>query len=248
MRSVRIEWVGPFSIEEVLELGDKNKDYGLYQIYGHHIVYGPDSLLYIGETGQTFSQRFNNDHTVWLKEEEGVFIHVGRIVSEDYDDQVRKDAEALTIYWHSPAYNSSNIGTYNGQQLIVVNDGERGDLCEILSVVEDSSLVKVKYFLKVLEFDDDSDDVVQIVFSDDDHNSVVQSDVFEVTGKRHRILQNARNKALNNVRREDLRGLFEKQRWNNGPFSMNWREYYGETGYKAGLFIREAPEDEAITF
>ena len=128
MRSVRIEWEGPFSNEEVLRLGNSNKDYGLYQIYGHHIVYGANSLLYIGETGRTFSQRFNSNHIVWLKEEEGVFIHVGRIVSEYYDEQVRKDAEALTIYWHSPAYNSSNIETYNGQRLKVVNRGERGSL------------------------------------------------------------------------------------------------------------------------
>ena len=77
MRIVRIEWEGPFSIEEVLELDDRNKDYGLYQIYGHHIVYGKDSLLYIGQPGNTFSQRFN-EHLVWLEEEEGVFIYVGR--------------------------------------------------------------------------------------------------------------------------------------------------------------------------
>ena len=57
-------------------------------------------------------------------EEEGIFVHVGRIASEDYDEQARKDAEALTIYWHSPAYNSSNIETYNGQRLKVVNRGE----------------------------------------------------------------------------------------------------------------------------
>lgn len=48
------------------------------------------------------------------------------------DEQVRKDAKALTIKWHSPAYNSSNIKTYNGQQLKVVNLGERGDLCVAL--------------------------------------------------------------------------------------------------------------------
>ena len=65
---------------------------------------------------------------MWLKEEEGVFIHVGRIASEDYDEQARKDAEALTINWHSPAYNSSNIETYNGQRLKVVNRGEYRDL------------------------------------------------------------------------------------------------------------------------
>ena len=125
MCRVRIEWEGPFSIEKVLELDDSNKDYGLYQIYGHHIVYGQDSLLYIGQTGTTFSQRFKSEHLAWLAdEEEGIFVHVGRIASEDYDEQARKDAEALTIYWHSPAYNSSNIETYNGQRLKVVNRGE----------------------------------------------------------------------------------------------------------------------------
>ena len=237
MRSVSVEWEGPFSIEEVLELDNRNKDYGLYQIYGHHIVYGADSLLYIGETSQTFSQRFN-DHTGWLKEEEGVFIHVGRIASEDYNEQVRKDAEALTIYWHSPAYNSSNIEAYNGQSLIVVNSGERGDLCENLSVAEDSSWVKQKYFLKVC------------YGKGADSKHVVQSDVFEVTGRKDQILRKARNKALDNVRREDLRSLFEKQRWHGEPHHRfgTFREHQDEKGYLATLFVIEAPEDAEITF
>ncbi len=45
--SVRIEWKGSFSLAKVLGLDNENKDYGLYQIWGHHIVYGADSLLYI---------------------------------------------------------------------------------------------------------------------------------------------------------------------------------------------------------
>lgn len=36
LRSVRIEWEGPLSIEEILRLHDQNDDYGLYQIYGPH--------------------------------------------------------------------------------------------------------------------------------------------------------------------------------------------------------------------
>ena len=119
MRSVTIEWEGPFSIDEVLGLDNRGKDYGLYQIYG------PDSLLYIGETGKTFSQRFD-EHLAWLEEEEEE--GVGRIVGEWCDEQVRKDTEALTINWHSPAYNSSNIDTYNGQLLKVVSRGKRRDL------------------------------------------------------------------------------------------------------------------------
>lgn len=238
MRSVRVEWEGPFSIEKVLELDNRNKDYGLYQIYGHHIVYGADSLLYIGETGQTFSQRFN-DHAVWLEEEEGVFIRVGRIASEDYNEQVRKDAEALAIYWHSPAYNSLNIEDYNGQPLIVVNSGERGDLCEKLSVAEDSSWVKQKYFLKVC------------YGKGADSKHVVQSDVFEVIGKRQRIVQRARKKALNNVRREDLKRLFEEQHWQGstmGRWPGTFREHQDEKGDLATLLVMEAPEDAEITF
>ena len=85
MRSVRVEWEGPFSIEEVLELNHSEDDYGLYQIYGRHILFGADSLLYIGKAeGVTFKQRFNQHcfgkNEKWLLEEEGVSIHVGRIV------------------------------------------------------------------------------------------------------------------------------------------------------------------------
>ena len=141
MRSVRIEWEGPLSLDEVKELADGDEDCGLYQIYGRHIIFGDDSLLYIGMTTSTFRSRFfsgREPHIEWLVEEEGVSVYVGRIVEEDYKhdpphwsdwQNVLKDAEALTIYWHSPPYNSSNIETYNGQQLKVVNLGNPGDLC-----------------------------------------------------------------------------------------------------------------------
>jgi len=140
MRSVTIEWEGSFSLDYVIDkLNDGENDYGLYQIYGTHIVYGANSLLYIGKAeGLTFSQRFSQHRSGWLSEEEGVSIRIGRIASEDYVydppdrsewAEVLRDAEALTIYWHSPAYNSSNIETYNGQRLKVVNRGDRGALC-----------------------------------------------------------------------------------------------------------------------
>jgi hypothetical protein len=137
MRSVRVEWEGLFSIDKVLELNDKNKDFGIYQIYGTHIIFGKKALLYIGqtykgETDRTFSQRFHEEHTVWLKEEEDVSIHVGRIKDCGIDKsnlrQVIKNTEALTIKWHPPPYNSKNIETYNGERLEVVNRGIRGSL------------------------------------------------------------------------------------------------------------------------
>ena len=138
MRCVRIKWQGPFSIEDVLMLNDENDDYGLYQIYGRHIIFGADSLLYIGMArDQTFGQRLSQHNTEWLWEEEGLSIRLGRIHIEDYASdppdwsdwrQVLGDVEALEIYWHSPPYNSANISEYNGQRLQVVNKGERGSL------------------------------------------------------------------------------------------------------------------------
>ena len=234
MRTVRVEWEGPLTIDAVLELGDRNRDFGLYQIYGRHIIFGLNSLLYVGKTTETFSQRFRSGHVAWLKDEESVFIHVGRINKEDYDgadrQQVIKDTEALTIYWHSPPYNSSNIDTYNGQALRVINDGERGDLCERLS--DDRSPIQMKFLLQVFEMDLDP-------------NSVVQSDVFEVTGKtKDIILQKARKKALNNVLREDLRDLFEKQRWQTGEISGSFYAFrrYEKGKYRAYLFITDPSE------
>ena len=136
--SVTVEWEGCLCLEEVLKLDDMDKDLGVYQIYGTHIIFGKKALLYIGKTDQTFSQRFRYEHVGWLKEEEDVSIHVGRIVKVDQTlkrdispcdlRKIIKDTEALTIKRHSPPYNSDNIGTYNGQRLEVVNQGEYGSL------------------------------------------------------------------------------------------------------------------------
>ena len=85
----------------------------------------------------TFSQRFRRHCIEWLLEEQDISIRVGRIASEDYAydppnwsdwKKVLRDAEALTIYWHSPPYNSMNINSYKGQLLKVVNKKESGDL------------------------------------------------------------------------------------------------------------------------
>jgi hypothetical protein len=51
---VHIEWDGPFSIDEAKEKNGKD-DYGVYQIYGNHPVYGYGASLYIGKAAdQTF--------------------------------------------------------------------------------------------------------------------------------------------------------------------------------------------------
>ena len=149
-------------------------------------------------------------------------------------ENVLKDAEALTIYRHSPPYNSSNIGTYKGQTLRVVNNGERGDLCKSLSA-EKPSLIKMKYFLQLIELDPTS------------FSYPIQSDVFEVTSKTKRlILRKARKNALNNVLREDMRDCFEKGRW-EGDNRFSFRGH-DEGKYQVCLILTEAPEDAQITY
>ncbi len=138
MRRARIRWEGPVSIEDVLSLTDDEHDYGLYQVYGYHVVFGPGALLYIGMArDQTFAARVRQHHVEWLREENDVRMRIGRISPEDYEhdpqgwkdwEKLVTDTEALLIYWHSPPYNSRNISEYRGQALHVQNWGDRGSL------------------------------------------------------------------------------------------------------------------------
>ena len=43
-RLIRIKWDGPYDLEQAKCLSGK-EDYGMYQIYGRHVIFGKDSLL-----------------------------------------------------------------------------------------------------------------------------------------------------------------------------------------------------------
>jgi hypothetical protein len=123
-----IEWAGPFDYQEVIDKmkdGGKNpeydgNDYGLYQIYGKHILCGSDTLLYIGKaTQETFSIRFRDHRKWWLADEEEIQVYLGRV----YDPQKHSKsdkwkswehdidlAERILIYKYSPNYNNTGIG------------------------------------------------------------------------------------------------------------------------------------------
>ena len=151
MRQITIEWEGPFTIEHVLKLKDRQKDYGLYQIYGPHPVYGPDSLLYIGMTKTSFGDRILGDlaypNGILCEDEpENLKVRIGRIVNIDGSDapsdrkkkQVIHDAEKLQIYRHTPAYNSHHIGgdwpiPHDRQVLSVENTECHGKLVKTLT-------------------------------------------------------------------------------------------------------------------
>lgn len=126
--TLAVEWSGPFTLETVLsEFTDGGKppeyngrDYGLYQIYGKHILNGSDTLLYVGKAiQQTFSSRFYG-HREWLLREEQISIYLGRIYdtarhtpgpSNDWSIWARdvSMAECILIYKYSPNYNSVSI-------------------------------------------------------------------------------------------------------------------------------------------
>ena len=155
MRHVRVEWDGPFTVEQVFEMRGPNDGAGLYQIYGRHMIFGPDCLLYIGRTETTIGERLKTDCDEWLlrkgtpwhQEWKAVSIRIGRLFfTRDASFWNRKsdvsfleilaDVEAFEIFCHSPPYNGSNIGAYNGQPLTVINLAERGDLLPRISTRE----------------------------------------------------------------------------------------------------------------
>jgi hypothetical protein len=142
-------WSGPFTIDEVVTAFDDEgspplydgEDYGLYQIYGTHILAGPDTLLYVGQaTNQTFARRFRQ-HREWLIHEEGTSIHLGRVYNPSRHMAVDgwrtwlvdvRLAECILIYKYSPNYNSVSIsdapmlGSWSAVEL--TNKGQRRKL------------------------------------------------------------------------------------------------------------------------
>lgn len=126
--TLTIEWSGPHTLEEVMQEFKRGgaapeyngPDYGLYQIYGTHILAGAGTLLYIGKAiQQTFSARFYA-HRSWLTHEQGISIYLGRAYDRErhlpgpmneWSVWVRdlEIAECVMIYKYSPNYNSVSI-------------------------------------------------------------------------------------------------------------------------------------------
>jgi hypothetical protein len=112
---IQVDWDGPYPIEEVDGLNDGKKDYGVYQVYGTHPVYGVNVLLYIGKSDQqAFGVRFKEEG--WADpyrtcDYRRIEIYVGRFAGEirpsgeQWSRQIDL-AERLLILAHSPSFNS----------------------------------------------------------------------------------------------------------------------------------------------
>ena len=56
---IEIGWSGPYDLAQISKL-NTNSDYGLYQIYGTHNIFGANTLLYIGKA--SIAARTANRH------------------------------------------------------------------------------------------------------------------------------------------------------------------------------------------
>jgi len=135
-RIIHIEWEGPYTLNSISTLTDA-KDFGVYQIYGSHAVYGSQVLLYIGKADrQTFGVRIKQELWQLNKDARAVQVYIGRLAGEttpstEQWSQDIADAEKLLIYAHAPASNSQYINQIPEQTLRdihVLNWGMHRDL------------------------------------------------------------------------------------------------------------------------
>jgi hypothetical protein len=136
---IQIDWDGSYPIDEIDKLNDGKRDYGVYQVYGTHPVYGSNVLLYIGKTDQqTFGVRIKEerwDDPYYTCDYRRIEIYVGRFAGESppSDDQWSRQidlAGRLLIVAHSPSYNlqgsnstSSSVDDSDLENIHVLNWG-----------------------------------------------------------------------------------------------------------------------------
>jgi hypothetical protein len=124
---------------------NSKKDYGIYQVYGDHPVYGRDTLLYIGQAkGQTYSQRMKG-HTDFDSSQASKFTRfslsyfckVDDLCEENWGDAIDIVEQAL-IKSHFPALNARDVkGFFDAAvpNILIYNWGERGSLLPEVSTL-----------------------------------------------------------------------------------------------------------------
>jgi len=158
---IEIEWTGAFSIEEISSLTNPVKDFGIYCIYGNHVVTGPETLLYIGKAcDQTFATRFFQ-HASWLTVENyELKIFIGRLgnSSQSYTNEEWTNkivyAENLLIHYLSPPYNTTCIYKHPPTpDILILNLGKRYRLpyC-IVSTYYNNAFYKKRELWRPFEF------------------------------------------------------------------------------------------------
>jgi hypothetical protein len=134
---IQIQWEGPTKLTNLPALIDEETDYGIYQIYGKHPVYGSDVLLYIGKADyQTLGKRISQENWLDTNDSNNTKIYVGRLhgshtPSHEIWSKEIDLAERLLIYVHKPAYNSRSVSSLPDSELKnihILNWGHHRDL------------------------------------------------------------------------------------------------------------------------
>ena len=147
MLAIDIEWEGPFEVPYHRDIDayrtprlpdDLESEAQVYAVYGRHPVYGPRSLLYVGQTqasnaGRSVGQRLREhlDDRFWYQTE--LFIHAGIISEADVtvnDPDVIRGVESLLIAIHQPALNTEYLKGPSklARNLHIVNWGVPGSI------------------------------------------------------------------------------------------------------------------------
>ncbi|MEZ9321656.1 hypothetical protein AB4161_15035 [Vibrio sp. 10N.286.51.E5] len=124
---IDVHWKGPISPDELKNL-EQPESQVLYQIYGHHPVYGSDSLLYIGKTEQLSGVKDRLPKHKWIDNQcdecKIYYASCAEIVdwqkwkssSDEYPKYNSSKSgidinqiESLLIYAHHPSGNSQSI-------------------------------------------------------------------------------------------------------------------------------------------
>lgn len=137
---IELSWEGPLTLKEFDGL-DKPSDFGVYQVYGTHSVFGTDALLYIGKAAEQFFGSRLSQHLGWFQNEPSdLRIYVGRLGGppQRIDDKAWSTeidcAERLLIHSCTPPYNSQGINSYGlHKNIVVLNFGHRNRLPSVVT-------------------------------------------------------------------------------------------------------------------
>jgi len=138
IEAIEIVWDGPYDFEQAIKKSDQDEDYGVYQLYGTHLIFGSDAILYIGKArDRTFSVRLKEHKKYWVDwEASKLQIYLGRIGGlkparavkgewRDWETQIDR-VERLLVYYCAPPYNSSGLNGFGKMKpTILMNYGVR---------------------------------------------------------------------------------------------------------------------------
>lgn len=107
---IHMYWNGPFTFDKLPD--DDKYDFGIYQVYGYHPIYGNNTLLYIGQTETTLKKRLANEF--WHKGNNfsNTTYYLGRIGIDSIKlpiPELLDIVEKILIASHAPAYNADHV-------------------------------------------------------------------------------------------------------------------------------------------